>query len=93
MFCLRKCESVDVFTSVGVQNVTRAQVVSTLGTAIPDPWHGPLPEYQATAALLSTRIPRVLNADWDSGKLDFVRRPAEGEGKGETTGQEQEEAR
>ena len=40
--------------------------VTTLGADVPDPWHGPLREYERTADTLLRFVPQKLEADWSA---------------------------
>ena len=40
--------------------------VTTLGADVPDPWHGPLYEYERTADTLLRLVPQKLGADWSN---------------------------
>ena len=42
------------------------------GQGIPDPWHGPLHEYVATAAFMKVCVPDVMSRDWAAGQFAWI---------------------
>ena len=68
IYCVSK-RHVDVINSETAGRVSRC---ITLGQDIPDPWHGPLDDYEEAANTIERAVPEVLEQEWSAGIFTFI---------------------